>query len=212
MEVDVKPTAISLSYTQGSSRRPNRQAVSPRLSVGCGVIIAWQKQRGMESYSFSCCLRIALFVHTQIVKGAMVPCNHVNAIREINAQPVDTHWVVLLSTKEHHRTWMQQYGLLTSSCACICTVNLVESRVILMPSCTLLATKDRGGRSQPASAGALTRTSNGKTAAVCGAMQCQCITESISEEAAHQIGAILRIRQVASHSGTFLVVGLVSLS
>lgn len=43
-------------------------------------------------------------------------------------------------------------------------------------------------------------------------MQWQCIVESMSEEAAHQIGAILRIHQVASHSGAFLAVGFVSLS
>lgn len=77
-----------------------------------------------------------------------------------------------------------------------------------MPSCTLLTTKDRRGRKQPASAGALNRTSKEKTAAVCGAMQCQCIVESISEEAAHQIGAFLRTHQAASHSGAFSVVGL----
>lgn len=81
-----------------------------------------------------------------------------------------------------------------------------------MPSCTLLTTKDRLGRKQPAAAGALNRSSKEKTAAVCGAMQCQCIVESISEEAAHQIGAMLQTHQVASHSGAFLVVGFVSLS
>lgn len=44
---------------------------------------------------------------------------------------------------------------------------------------------------KPASAGALNRTSKEKTAAVCGAMQCQCIVESISEEAAHQNRCLL---------------------
>lgn len=51
-----------------------------------------------------------------------------------------------------------------------------------MPACVLLTAKDRLGRKQLASAGALNRTSTtskGKTAAVCGVMQCQCIVESI---------------------------------
>lgn len=69
-------------------------------------------------------------------------------------------------------------------------VNQVGSRAIPTQSCTLLTTEDRRGRKQPASAGALNRPSKEKTAAVCGAMQWQCIVESISEEAAHQIGAL----------------------
>lgn len=81
-----------------------------------------------------------------------------------------------------------------------------------MPSCTLLTTKDRRGRKQLASAGALNRPSKEKTAAVCGAMHCQCIVESISEEAAHRIGAFLRAHQAASHSGAFSAVGFESLS
>lgn len=62
MEVDVKPAAISLSYPPGPSRRPNRQAVSPRRSVDCKVI-TWRGKRN-EGWSLvlSCCSLIALFV------------------------------------------------------------------------------------------------------------------------------------------------------
>lgn len=81
-----------------------------------------------------------------------------------------------------------------------------------MPPCVLLTAKDRLGRKQLASAGALNRTSKGKKAAVCGACNANASWNPFSEEAAHQIGAILRTHQVVSHSGAFLAVGFVSLS